>query len=166
MAGFFGKLPSAGDFVARGLPVGVRPVMDRWLTRYLAEYARAPDRWPDTGLKAVLATPSGPLALTIIASHDMSGRAFPLAACTQELQSAGQIEHWAAQAVVVLTEARDACLRAEEVQASLAAISRDAREDQTSEALTPPLLWSDGPPQAPDVSLPDIFAAFPVELAP
>ncbi len=38
--GFFGKLPARGDFVARGLPPGARPVVDRWLTRMLAPAAR------------------------------------------------------------------------------------------------------------------------------
>ena len=34
--GLFGKLPSTGDFVTRGLPAGFLRVWDAWLSRHLA----------------------------------------------------------------------------------------------------------------------------------
>lgn len=76
--GFFGKLPAHGDFVARGLPVGARQVLDRWLTQVLRLCGPAPEDWPPGGLRALIAHAGAPMALLILPSRDAAGREFPL----------------------------------------------------------------------------------------
>ncbi|ETX30228.1 type VI secretion system-associated protein TagF, partial [Roseivivax isoporae] len=78
--GFFGKLPAAGDFVARGLPPGARAPLDRWLTQMLGEAAARPAAWPGAGLLAVMRAGQGTLLVAALPSRDAAGRAFPLAA--------------------------------------------------------------------------------------
>jgi hypothetical protein len=46
-AGFFGKMPATGDFVARRLAAGLRGPLDRWLTP--ASAASRPRTGPRTG---------------------------------------------------------------------------------------------------------------------
>ena len=52
--GLFGKLPLAGDFLARGLGPGQRARVDQWLTRHLGAFSAHPERWPAQGLMALL----------------------------------------------------------------------------------------------------------------
>ena len=79
--GFFGKLPATGDFVARGLPQGLRPFLDQWLTRNFAHRARTPDDWPTDGYRAIVKWEKNWLILLILPSHDKAGREFPLSVC-------------------------------------------------------------------------------------
>ena len=72
LPGFYGKLPTAGDFVTRRLPDFVRS-WDRWCARHLAPVPAA--RWPAGGLRFHLPGQATGLALP---SRDRSGRAFPL----------------------------------------------------------------------------------------
>jgi type VI secretion system protein ImpM len=71
--GFFGKLPSTGDFVTRGLPPAFTTAWDRWLARHLGTRL-APDAPPLYFRRA--GTP--PVSGVILASHDRAGRRFPL----------------------------------------------------------------------------------------
>jgi type VI secretion system protein ImpM len=75
--GFSGKLPRAGDFVARGLPPGFVRRWDRWASRHLVPRLGA--AWPAGGLRFHLRAPEGP-AMTGVAlpSADRAGRPFPL----------------------------------------------------------------------------------------
>lgn len=79
--GFFGKLPSTGDFVARGLKQGVRPVLDQWLTRGLAAHSDTPDAWPKSGIRAVVKWKKHWLILLILPSADKPDRKFPFTIC-------------------------------------------------------------------------------------
>ena len=79
--GFFGKLPATGDFVARGLPQGLRPFLDQWLTRNFAHRARTPDDWPTDGYRAIVKWGEKWLVLLILPSHDKARREFPLSVC-------------------------------------------------------------------------------------
>lgn len=79
--GFFGKLPATGDFVARGLPQGLRPFLDQWLTRNFAHRTRTPDDWPTDGCRAIVKWEKNWLILLILPSRDKAGREFPLAVC-------------------------------------------------------------------------------------
>ncbi|SDE47440.1 type VI secretion system protein ImpM [Paracoccus isoporae] len=144
--GFFGKLPTRGDFVARALPPGARPVLDRWLTRHLATWAGHPEHWPETGFRAVIAHGQGVLALLILPSRDGTGRAFPLAAVAAA-PSVGtdQVEAWAAQALSVLREACAGVLDADELAEALSRCTLDS----AGSGLDAPLLWQSG--QAPDI---------------
>ncbi|WP_058556676.1 type VI secretion system-associated protein TagF [Thiohalocapsa sp. ML1] len=86
-AGFFGKLPTLGDFVARRLPAQFVQPWDHWLTQGLAESrARLGDDWLDTYLvsplwRFVLAPGiAGRMAWAgvMMPSVDRVGRYFPL----------------------------------------------------------------------------------------
>lgn len=79
--GFFGKLPSTGDFVARGLQQGVKPILDQWLTRGLAARHDTPDAWPKDGIRAVLKWNNLWLVLLILPSVDKPERKFPFTIC-------------------------------------------------------------------------------------
>lgn len=139
--GFFGKLPARGDFVARGLPPGARPVVDRWLTRVLAPFARQPDDWPETGLRAIIAHDGGLFALLVLPSRDTSGRAFPLAGiCWTGSSGQAQIDAWADAILPALTAARRGDLDADELIAHLQDHGLPAGEP----SLSPPLIWAAG----------------------
>ncbi|MFV2053358.1 TagF domain-containing protein [Aliiroseovarius sp. YM-037] len=79
MVGFFGKLPSTGDFVARGLPPGLRPVLDQWLTRNVVGGLPLDRGLPDNGIRLVMAREDGGFAALILPSHDKLGREYPFA---------------------------------------------------------------------------------------
>jgi len=79
--GFFGKLPSSGDFVTRGLTQGLRPFIDHWLTKGLAVHCKTPEIWPETGVRAILNWKGRAVVLLIFPSADKSGRVFPFALC-------------------------------------------------------------------------------------
>ncbi len=78
VTGFFGKLPSTGDFVARGLPDGFRKIWDRWITAHLASRQRAGALWPDGGVRFRLMSGGRVAAGVILPSEDSAGRLFPL----------------------------------------------------------------------------------------
>jgi type VI secretion system protein ImpM len=77
-AGFFGKLPSTGDFVARGLPLAFRNHWDAWVTLHLAGRLKDGTRWPDGGLRFRLVSGDRVAAGAIVPAQDSAGRAFPL----------------------------------------------------------------------------------------
>lgn len=85
--GFYGKLPSRGDFVSRALPRRFIDPWDRWLQRVMEE--ADPHLWPHAedferpiaGCRfALMAGVCGPEALTglLVPSFDRVGRHFPL----------------------------------------------------------------------------------------
>lgn len=74
-AGFWGKLPGCGDFVARGLPDAFRGCWDHWASRHLA----GREGWPDGGLRLRIAVPGRVAAGLVLPSRDRIGRRFPLA---------------------------------------------------------------------------------------
>jgi type VI secretion system protein ImpM len=85
--GFFGKLPSHGDFVGRRLPPEVRAHLDTWLQgALLRSKADLGDLWLPTWLNTPLwrfvlaAGVCGKQAWTgvMMPSHDQVGRCFPL----------------------------------------------------------------------------------------
>lgn len=87
--GWYGKLPSAGDFVSRRLPRRLLDVLDDWLRRGVTELRAAmPDHWRDVYAAAPAwncAVPgsliSGTTFIGVIApSRDRVGREFPICA--------------------------------------------------------------------------------------
>jgi len=93
-AGFFGKHPGFGDFIAEGLPEALRAEMESWLTPTLAQLREdIGDDWADTYDSAralrfwigpgVLAQ-AGALRGVICASRDAVGRRFPLVLLSAE----------------------------------------------------------------------------------
>jgi type VI secretion system protein ImpM len=86
-AGFFGKIPARGDFVAAGLPTVVVKTWDQFISAALAEAKSAlGDRWSDVWLQAPVwrfalpGTMCGPAPLLGLwmPSIDKAGRHFPL----------------------------------------------------------------------------------------
>ncbi len=153
--GFFGKLPASGDFVARGLGPRIRPLLDFWLTRHLAEPARSPELWPETGLHAVIEGPRDKLALMILPSHDAVGRHFPLAACCPvTIADQTGIEEWAAALRPALQKAQTGALDPDALFAALQPIAPPA---ETTGPLTPPVIWSNDAPAAPEDCLARLF---------
>lgn len=87
MIGYFGKLPSHGDFVSRGLPPGLVAAWDTWLQQCIHESRRQlGDRWLTQYLTSPvwrfaispgILGPEG-LAGVMMPSVDRVGRYFPL----------------------------------------------------------------------------------------
>jgi type VI secretion system protein ImpM len=77
--GFYGKIPTAGDFVGRGLPGDFVRRWDRWLAQNLAPLIGA-QSWPWPLALRFLAGPGcfGPAAGIVLQSTDKAGRRFPL----------------------------------------------------------------------------------------
>jgi type VI secretion system protein ImpM len=86
-AGWYGKIPAAGDFIARRIPAGFREAWDRWLQPALdAARGRLGPGWRDDflsmpawrfALPPGLLTP-GAWAGVMVPSVDAVGRIFPL----------------------------------------------------------------------------------------
>lgn len=78
-AGFFGKLPTTGDFVSRNLPSDFIRAWDPWVSRHLVPLINAAI-WPDGTPLFFLAGPDflGPMTGVIAPSRDKGGRRYPL----------------------------------------------------------------------------------------
>lgn len=105
-AGFFGKLPSTGDFVARGLPDGFRRNWDAWVTRHLAPLQRDGATWPAGGVRFRLLSGGRIAAGVILPGADGAGRQFPLSLILigPALPGAGDLDPWCDAAAQVAAE--------------------------------------------------------------
>jgi type VI secretion system protein ImpM len=146
-AGFFGKLPSTGDFVARGLPEGfVRP-WDRWITRHVA-----PLGLPADGLRFSLVSGGRCVAGVLLPSQDRLGRQFPLSLVSilPARPDPDEVDRWA-DAVLALA--------AGDADALAVALEELAPMEAESAASGPLLVWRKGgsareaPVSAPDAAL-------------
>lgn len=156
MAGFFGKLPTRGDFLARGLAHGHRAWLDAWLTRWLAGAAHMPDLWPHGGLRGVLDAPDDPLVVVIGPSVDLPGRAFPILACVPANGATRETaDQWATLAAVALSRAVRGDYDADTLLAALNSIPVPAAGDAPAPA---PLLWTDTASGPPEALLPTLFS--------
>ena len=140
--GLFGKLPLAGDFLARGLGPGQRARVDQWLTRHLGAFSAHPERWPAQGLMALLeGTRDDVLLLLVVPSVDAAGRAFPLAAVSAVASVAQDAaERWGGKVLPHLDRAVAGEVGAEELAAALAPLAPEGG----GAALRPPLVWAPG----------------------
>lgn len=150
--GLFGKLPAIGDFVARGLPAGVRTPLDVWLTNRIVPLAATAICWPEGGVRAAIELAQTPCLLLIEPSEDAVGRRYPLVACTRLAESdRAAADTWGDVVWPIL-------LRGVEDGASLESLRAESAEmavpTATSAALVPPLVWWPGvEPAAQDVQL-------------
>ncbi|UYV37353.1 type VI secretion system-associated protein TagF [Rhodobacteraceae bacterium D3-12] len=155
MAGFFGKLPTRGDFLARGLLAGHRSWLDAWLTRWLASAANMPDLWPPGGLRGVLDAPDEPLVVVIGPSIDLPGREFPILACTPAHGATRETaDQWANLAAVALSRAVRGEYDADTLLAALNSIPDPATGGTPAPA---PILWSDRQSGPPETLIPALF---------
>lgn len=138
--GFFGKLPSTGDFVTRGLQQGVRPFLDQWLTRGLND----PKDWPEGGLRAIVGWGNFWLTLLILPSNDKPRRKFPLAVCqtTPAAPDQESADVWCSSVLELATKAIATPMLADDLMQALAKIEnpvQTAEPDQSSD-----LIWHNG----------------------
>lgn len=104
LTGFFGKLPTTGDFVTRGLPPGFRAFWDRFCSTHLAPRLTA-GPWPEGGLRLRLASGGRAAAAAVLPGQDSTGRRFPLAGflLADSLPAAGlALDGWLDAAALVL----------------------------------------------------------------
>lgn len=137
VTGFFGKIPSSGDFVARNLVPGMRPAIDRFLTRNWADLACTPEIWPEAGLRGVLDAAPGPHAMLVIPSEDSAGRQYPLAFATPcgKVDQVG-VDCWADALLHKLSKGIGTADEVAELLTTLLPPSIAA------EPLVPPFFWS------------------------
>ncbi|WOS65933.1 type VI secretion system-associated protein TagF [Sinorhizobium fredii] len=79
LPGFFGKLPSTGDFVTRGLPASFVGAWDRWISRHLVHRFSQGSKEGHPVMRFLLGREAfGPMTGVVMASADRAGRPFPL----------------------------------------------------------------------------------------
>ncbi|SPH18690.1 hypothetical protein DEA8626_02232 [Defluviimonas aquaemixtae] len=150
--GFFGKIPSTGDFVSRGLPDVFRQRWDAWVTRHLAPILRDVRQWPEDGLRFRLASGGRVVAGVVLAGADSAGRAFPLSLLLigDNLGTPDKLDKWCdaalASARSVLEDGGDA----ERLWAALGAIDPPGQGGREEEAM---LVWTKE--VAPEACAPD-----------
>ena len=133
--------------MARELPRGLRPILDRWLTESFAG-PEAPG-WPGGGWRALLPWAEGAATALVLPSADRAGRSFPLAGlcltpATPTLEGA---EAWCRGAAPALAAATAGKLDADELQEALA---RLPPPPGTSPPLAGAVVWREG--EAPRLS--------------
>ena len=140
ITGFHGKLPVAGDFLTRGLPVGFAAFWDGWAARHLARR----QGWPAGGLRLRLAS-GGRVAVGVaVPGADRVGRRFPLAAfvIAETLPGPEGLDPWADAALALLRRAQDEGHSPEALDGALAALPAP-QGDAPGAAMQ---LWSPGRP--------------------
>lgn len=148
-AGFFGKLPATGDFVARGLPPGLRAPLDRWLTACLGGIA--PEDWPEDGLRARLTLGGHRVILALVPSGDRLGRLYPLAGVAPgDGVGRGAADAWIDAVLYDLADAADGAIGPEELADRLADADPPAPGAEAGDALPPgDTVWRTDAPPAP-----------------
>lgn len=147
-AGFFGKLPCTGDFVARGLPPTFRGHWDIWVTRHLAGQLQDGRPWPKAGLRFRLASGGRVAAGVILPGQDSAGRHFPLSLLLigANLPAPGGLDLWCGAALL----AAEPALRGEaDADALLAALDDVPVPDGVGEAASGMQIWTAQVPPVP-----------------
>ena len=135
--GWFGKLPSSGDFVFRRLPRSMLDGLDDWARHGLAELRDSMPDWKQAFAQAPTwncAIPAcvagGHTLIGMLApSHDRVGREFPLCAGvvlpagTPAIQLLAEAHGWLAALDRLVIHARDRSLPLEDFDASVRAIA-------------------------------------------
>lgn len=106
LTGFFGKLPSTGDFVSRGLPPGFRTYWDGWCSKQLLPRLSMA-KWPEGGLRLRLVSGGKVAAGVVVPGQDSAGRKFPLAvfAIADALPDPVALNPWCDRIAETLTDA-------------------------------------------------------------
>lgn len=145
-AGLFGKLPLAGDFVARGLPDGFRARWDTWVTRHLAPL---PDPWPEGGLRLRLRSGDRAATVLVLPGRDGVGRRFPLSVLLvlPFAPPVSAAEAWCEAALPLLGAALAGDSGADDLWQALDALPRP--EGPGEAGAGPLLLWAAGADPVP-----------------
>lgn len=127
LTGFFGKLPTAGDFVGRNLPAGYVRFWDRWIARHLSSPLAQEPLEAHPMLRFMLGPlAAGPAAGVVMASTDSAGRCFPLTVAAPIAQASAGLAVQAADWFDGIEETGDAArcgeIDADELERRLAAL--------------------------------------------
>jgi type VI secretion system protein ImpM len=167
--GFYGKIPTAGDFVSRGLPADFIRGWDRWVARHLVPLLVC-DVWADhIALHFLLGSAlNGPMAGIVVPSADRVGRRFPLTVAQPlYLVSTGLARsaiRWFADIEETAKAAQRGELSVAELEAALAILPFPA-VDGSGEAIHGIVFWSEPSqllnlePDAPHAALKSLLAA-------
>lgn len=164
LTGLFGKLPSTGDFVVRGLPPPFHAFWDRFCTLHLAPMQRAGAPWPEGGLRFRLASGGRAAMAVVVPSRDSVGRAYPLAVfgfCDALPAAGASLDLWLDEAARAAETVRDADLLWQALEVIAPPSGPDAPD------MPGIIVWRRGEialeidAGAPDAILAQIFAAPP-----
>jgi type VI secretion system protein ImpM len=138
--GLFGKLPMTGDFLSRGLPTGLRPVFDRWLTAKFTLQEK--NSWPQSGYRGAFAWNEAVVCALVMPSHDKLGRNFPLSVCfvvPPNGVSVAGIDQWCDAALPPVIKALGGFMSAEEL---LDQVRQIPLQQGASDLPELPVIWS------------------------
>lgn len=144
--GFYGKLPSTGDFVTRRLPLEFVQPFDRWLAQHLAPLIGS-DGWDAqialrflSGQEAL-----GPAAGVIVSSADRAGRRFPLSIIARPTQVDDALVRsgWFRAAENLALAAQAGRLTADELDAALGEAVFPVADDVGGEIIDAMVVWTD-----------------------
>jgi type VI secretion system protein ImpM len=158
LAGFFGKIPTRGDFVRQGLPADFTGAMDQWWQRVLPySQARLGKGWEDAWMQAPIwcfALPPGRCGAGAavglwLPSTDKVGRLFPLTIAWVSRHGWNDIARCgpflaAAEAIGVRAVEQD--VSPAELAEAVAASAVPGGEARAAPAAGGSLWWSDGGP--------------------
>ena len=149
----FGKLPSHGDFVARGLDADARDAWDTWLSQGLAGARATLGDGFDTAYETAppwrFVTGPGSFgpgwrAGALTPSVDSVGRRFPIVVATEDLSAEQAANEGAALAQAMDDAIRDAFEQQLTADAALQAAQVRAAEPQAAEPVATPSWWTEG----------------------
>jgi type VI secretion system protein ImpM len=166
--GFYGKIPAAGDFVSRRLPLDFIQPWDRWVAEHLAPLVGS-QLWPWPLALRFLAGPAcfGPATGIILQSTDKVGRRFPLsivAPLAEASLAIARANRWFAEIEEAGIGAQRGDLTPDELDAALARLPSPSAE-AAAEIVDGMVLWTthsdifDIDPIAPRTTLEQLFAA-------
>ncbi|AZL59603.1 DUF2094 domain-containing protein [Tabrizicola piscis] len=141
ITGFHGKLPTAGDFVTRGLPTGLAAFWDGWAARHLARRTG----WPYGGLRLRLVSGGRVAAGVAVPGTDRVGRRFPLAAfvIAPKLPAPEGLTDWCDAAGALLVTAGQGAMTPDDLLDQLEALPPPTGDGQGA---TMQLWQAGGPP--------------------
>lgn len=146
LTGFFGKLPTAGDFVGRNLPAAYVRFWDRWIARHLSSPLAEEPLEAHPMLRFMLGSSAGgPVAGVVMASTDSAGRCFPLTLAAPIARASTGLAVQAADWFDAIEEAGDAArcseIDADQLERRLAALPFPAAPAQ-GEAVAGMAFWT------------------------
>ncbi len=124
LVGCYGKLPSAGDFLRRGLDQSVRSAVDQWLQKGLQRGGLA---WSFNAPPWRFAAKAGVFGQTALAgllapSQDRVGRLFPMFLAAEPRAAAGPMDAWFGAAEALLADAFEGVCDADDLADGLSAL--------------------------------------------
>lgn len=166
--GFYGKIPTAGDFVSRRLSLDFVQPWDRWIAQHFAPLVGS-ELWPWPLALRFLAGPAfiGPATGIVLQSTDKVGRRFPLsivAPLPEASMTMTRADQWFAAIEEAGISAQFGELTPDEFDAALDRLPAPTAE-AGAEIIDGMVMWTvhsdifDIDPDAPKAVLEQLFAA-------